>query len=72
MRLMVCKPKTCRYAVEPLNREQLDRLLTFLVFGVIVGGYLEYVFSITRNIISSILMKLFAFGTEECCFTVAS
>jgi len=43
MRLMANKPKSWPYGVEPMDREQLDGLLTYLILGVIVGGRLGYV-----------------------------
>lgn len=43
MRLMTSRPKIWPYGVEPLDREQLDEFLTFLILGVIVGGRLGYV-----------------------------
>ena len=44
MRLMTTRPKIWPYGVEPLDREQLDGFLTWLILGVIVGGRLGYVF----------------------------
>lgn len=47
---MFRKPNTCPYGVELSDREQLDRLLTYLTLGVFVSGCLERVFSKLRNI----------------------
>ena len=44
MRLMTSRPKIWPFGVEPLDREQLDVFLTWLILGVIVGGGLGYVF----------------------------
>ena len=49
MRLVSGKSKFWPYGVEPLDREQLDGLLTYLILGVIVGGRLGYVFFYDAN-----------------------
>lgn len=43
MRALIGRTKVWPYGLEPMDREQLDGFLTYLILGVIVGGRLGYV-----------------------------
>lgn len=43
MKFFLLKEKLWRFNVGPLDREQLDGMMTYLVLGIIVGGRLGYV-----------------------------
>ena len=69
MKLFLKRASLWRFETPPMDHQQVDALLTFLILGVIVGGRLGYVLFYNLDFyIQNPVSILRLFGMVECPF----
>ena len=70
MKMFIIRKSLWKADNPPLETDQADSLLTYLILGVIIGGRLGYVLFYNFGIIMKIQCIFCAFGTEAWHFMV--
>ena len=65
MKFLIKREYLWRYQTAPMDLEQADTFLTYLILGVIVGGRLGYVFFYNAVIILQTLLQSSVSGMEH-------
>ena len=70
MRFFIRRAKLWRYDLAPMEVEQVDTLITYLIIGVILGGRLGYVLFYNLSFYLNTQSIYLKYGKEECLFMV--